>query len=256
MRLDIIIMAYNCTKTLPRALDSLVAQTNSEFNVIVIDDGSTDNPYTVVEKYIDKLNIRYIQNDHNIGVTMTRQRGMDETTAEYFAFLDADDVLFPNAVEVWKKELELSNPDVIITPFVYLEEKPAMIKPPVNMIACHGKVYKSEFLKKYAIREPESVKCVEDTYLNWVVFALAEKVSMLKDIVYMQIKTAGSVTSKKEWIKNSFNDLRRSSFLAIRYVLKFKKNLKQNYEPIENKFAQLLLDEAENHKNFINNIIL
>ena len=44
MQLDIIIMAYNCTKTLPRALDSLVKQTNSEFNVIIIDDGSTDNP--------------------------------------------------------------------------------------------------------------------------------------------------------------------------------------------------------------------
>ena len=155
-----------------------------------------------------------------------------------------------------KKEIELSQPDVIITPFVYLEEKPSMINLPVNMIACHGKVYKSEFLKKYAIREPEAVKYVEDTYLNWVVFTLAEKISMLKDIVYMQIKTAGSVTSKKEWIKNSFIDLRRSRFLAIRYVLKFKKNLKQNYEPIENKFAQLLLEEAENHKNFINNIIL
>ena len=203
---------------------------------------------------MDKLNIRYMQNDHNMGVTMTRQRGMDETTAEYFTFLDADDILFPNAVEVWKKEIELSKPDVIITPFAYLKEKSITINPSLNM--CHGKVYKSEFLKEYNIREHKDIKCVEDVYLNLIVFTLAKKVSMLKEIVYMQIKTEGSVTTNKEWIKNSFNDIRRASFLAILYVLKFKKNLKQSYELIENKFAQMLFKEAENHKNFINNIIL
>ena len=256
MSFDIIIMAYNCTQTLPRALDSLVQQTDSEFNVIVIDDGSEDNPYQIVEKYMDKLNIRYLQNESNLGVTATRQRSMDETTAEYFAFLDADDVFFPNAVEVWKKEIELSQPDIIMTPVVYAADTTDLLKPATNMIACHGKAYKTEFLKKYAIRIHNDVKCVEDVYLNLVALSLAENVSILKDIIYMQIDTASSITHTKKWRDESFRDMRRAIFLAIRYVVRFKKNLKENYEQVANKFVQMLDDEAENHQKFINNIIL
>ena len=256
MKFDIVIMAYNCTKTISRALDSLVQQTNQEFDVIIVDDDSIDDVQSIVLSYTNLLNIRYVRNEKNLGVTMARQRGMDEVTAEYFAFLDADDILLPNAIEIWKREIELSKPDVIITPFAYLKNNITIRQVPIAMVACHGKVYSTEFLKRYGIREHEKVKCVEDSYLNWQVFDLAKKVSMLTDIVYLQIHTEGSVTTTTKWRKHQFTDMWSANILAKQHILKFKTNPLQNYVDIQKNLHNMLCNEEENHKKFINNIKL
>lgn len=253
MQLEVIIMMYNCTHTLPRALDSLVAQTDKNFNVICIDDGSVDNPYSVIEQYKDKLNIRCIQNSKNLGVTMTRQRGMDEAI-EYFTFLDADDVFLPNAVEIFRKEIEVSNPDVIVSPTLYYTDRPQSSRLSVNMVSCHGKVYSKALIKKYDISLHESITCCEDTFLNWLALELADNVVVINDLTYMQIYTEGSVTTTTRWRREEHRDVNRARMIALRHLYKHAKVIKNGFQSVQNSLLQVVSDEKENHKNIINNI--
>jgi glycosyltransferase involved in cell wall biosynthesis len=85
---SIIIPAYNAEKTLARAIDSVLAQTYSAVEILVVNDGSTDGTRQVCEAYRGK--IRYIEQE-NKGVSAARNLGIREAKGEYIAFLDADD---------------------------------------------------------------------------------------------------------------------------------------------------------------------
>ena len=91
----VIIPTYNRAGLLPRALGSVLAQTFGDFEVLVVDDGSTDGTADVLAGY-DDVRIRYLRQAQNRGVSAARNRGLREARGELVAFLDSDDVWFPD----------------------------------------------------------------------------------------------------------------------------------------------------------------
>lgn len=98
---SVVIPAYNAGPFLGEALDSVFAQGYADLEVIVVDDGSTDNTREVAESYGDR--IRYIRQD-NAGASAARNRGIREAKGDFVAFLDADDLWVPSKLQ---KQLEL-----------------------------------------------------------------------------------------------------------------------------------------------------
>lgn len=96
---SVIVPTYNREKQLRRCLDSLVAQTLGEFEVIVCDDGSTDKTSTVVEAYVSALDIVYDYAENFGGPARPRNRGVRLARAAYVAFLDSDDWWAPAKLE-------------------------------------------------------------------------------------------------------------------------------------------------------------
>lgn len=250
--IEVIIPAYNCISTLKRALNSLVVQTNKQFTVLLIDDCSTQDIYSIVDSYRDVLSIQYVRNDVNVGVGMTRQRGIDETQADYIAFLDADDMLLPNAIDDWNKEIEHNKPDAISSPFLYVWMCGSKVTDYFWM--CHGKVYKTSFLRYYDIREDERVKYIDDGYLNWQVFDLAQKVSLLTAPTYVQIFTKGSVTDSREFRKAAAEDVAIAKKLAIKQISRFKDNPFDNYEKFYDKVRELVYMSEQDNKKLLKTI--
>lgn len=103
---SIIINNYNYEKFLPEAIDSALAQSYPNIEVIVIDDGSTDNSRNIIEQYGDKI-IAYFQENGKQGAALNK--GFSISHGEILFFLDADDFLFQDAVEsvvkIWNKDL-------------------------------------------------------------------------------------------------------------------------------------------------------
>lgn len=93
---SILIPSYNYGRFVSRAIDSALAQPGNDFEVLVLDDGSTDDTTEVVARYGDR--VRYHRHA-NRGAAATRNRGADLARGRYLLFLDADDRLLPNALE-------------------------------------------------------------------------------------------------------------------------------------------------------------
>ena len=93
---SVIIPAYNSSRFLPVAIESVLNQTYPAFEIIVIDDGSIDNTREVCDTY---PTVKYIYQE-NQGISATRNTGMRMSAGDYLLFLDSDDRLLPNAVEI------------------------------------------------------------------------------------------------------------------------------------------------------------
>ncbi|NIP54606.1 MAG: glycosyltransferase [Phycisphaerae bacterium] len=111
--LSVIIPLYNKGKYIGRALNSVLAQTYEDFEVVVVDDGSGDDGPDIVRQYKDKR-LRLIQQE-NAGPGAARNRGIAETTGNYIAFLDADDEWLPDFLKVTLYHLNMNNDCVLCT---------------------------------------------------------------------------------------------------------------------------------------------
>ena len=97
---SVIMGIYNCEKTLSDAIDSIINQTYSDWELIMCDDGSTDNTYQIATKYSEKDNrITVIKNDTNSGLAFSLNHCLKYAKGEYVARMDADDISLPNRFE-------------------------------------------------------------------------------------------------------------------------------------------------------------
>jgi glycosyltransferase involved in cell wall biosynthesis len=94
---SVIIPTYNSVRYLTQAIDSVLAQTFRDYEILVIDDGSTDETEEALRCYADRA--RYIR-QQNSGVAVARNRGIAESRGRYIAFLDADDTWLPHKLEL------------------------------------------------------------------------------------------------------------------------------------------------------------
>lgn len=112
---SVIIPCYNSELFVGEAIDSALSQTYSHVEIIVIDDGSTDNSLVVLKKYAAEEKIILLQHEGGInkGVSSTRKLGVTNAKGKYIAFLDADDIFHPEKLQ---KQLEVfkNYPEVVL----------------------------------------------------------------------------------------------------------------------------------------------
>lgn len=96
---SIIIPAYNVDNYLEECVHSLLCQTYKNYEVIIIDDGSTDNTYTVGRRLTDEsANVKLFRQE-NQGVSIARNAGIQKANGEFVVFVDADDIVAPQYIE-------------------------------------------------------------------------------------------------------------------------------------------------------------
>ena len=251
--INVIIPAYNCYSTLGRTLSSLVAQTDTNFEVIIVDDCSTEDIKSIVDDYTNKLNIIYIRNEQNLGCGMTRQVGIDNATQKFITFLDSDDMFMPYTVETFNSIIEV-NPDTEYLHSYFYEQivinnNPAIFLWKDNYTACHGKLYNIELIKKYGICNSPLVKWADDSFFN----------SMCSELMNMSVIGVPTVL----WTNNKKSIMRRQDaerdaaikedflnamLLSAEFVLKQKGHIDHLQNTIEDIIKQTSLNEKETEK--------
>ncbi len=98
VKVSVIIPTYNYGEFIGDAIDSVLNQTYKDYEIIIVDDGSTDNTIEILEEYRDKADIRYFYQE-NKGPAAARNLGVKKSTGKYISFLDADDVYVPEKLE-------------------------------------------------------------------------------------------------------------------------------------------------------------
>lgn len=120
VKYSIIIPIYNSEKTLRRCLDSLMPQTNSDIEVLLINDGSTDLSGDICKEYMQKNRSFRCYSQENAGVSVARNNGLDKAKGKYILFVDSDDYVDANYIEVIDSSLEEENPDLLIFSVAFL----------------------------------------------------------------------------------------------------------------------------------------
>ncbi len=116
MKVSVIIPTYNRAYCLGKAIESVLAQTYTDFELLVVDDGSTDNTKEVVEQYIAKDNrVHFLSMDTNGGVAAARNYGMRAALGEYIAFQDSDDYWHQDKLEKQMKTMKENDADFSYT---------------------------------------------------------------------------------------------------------------------------------------------
>lgn len=114
-RISVIMGIYNCADTLPEAIESLLSQTYTDWQLIMCDDGSIDNTYEVAREYVEKYPNRFIlvKNEKNMGLNYTLNHCLKYSSGEFIARMDGDDISTPDR---FMKEIDFldANPEYAI----------------------------------------------------------------------------------------------------------------------------------------------
>lgn len=246
--ISIIVPIYNAEKYIKKCLDSIINQTKKEIEIILINDGSTDNTENIIKEYKDKR-IKYFKNT-NHGIGYTRNFGIDKSTSKYIMFLDSDDYLEKTACEELFKKAEKDNLDIVISDFykVYedrieviklpsfkdssLKENPDILTEYLNPWA---KLYNSKLVKDNNIKFVEDLK-YEDA--PFVIEALdkAKKIGKVNKPLNYYVIHGNSETTVRD----------RKCFDILQIVDKIRKYTK-NKEYLKDKIDKLTVRILTNY---------
>jgi glycosyltransferase involved in cell wall biosynthesis len=126
-RFSIIINFYNQQGFIKDALDSALSQKSAEFEVIAVDDGSTDGSQEILREYGNKIRCVCLKN--NEGHAVAANRGASEATGKYLAFLDGDDAFAPWALDVYDQIIEAREPLMILASMSWFEGMLPVVEP-------------------------------------------------------------------------------------------------------------------------------
>lgn len=208
MKLTIILTVYNKEQYLERALSSLLNQQNvkeDDYEVLAVNDGSTDNSLAILEEYAHKHNRLRILTQHNQGLSMARNNGVDEAQGDYVWFVDADDVIELQSVFLICG-LIASKPDVI--PIYARTEGVQKTRNYINPNVNSGRdiiefgwehcavfwIIKKDFLINNGLRFMPGIYH-EDVEFTPRMLYKARSVSVLPKILYTVYRTEGSITT-------------------------------------------------------------
>lgn len=100
MLVSVIMPTYNCAKYISQSIDTVIAQTVTDWEIQIVDDCSTDNTAEVLKPYLNQFsNIHYHRLDKNSGPAIARTEAIKRSTGKYLAFLDSDDLWYPDKLE-------------------------------------------------------------------------------------------------------------------------------------------------------------
>lgn len=121
-KVSVIIPIYNTERYLPRCLDSVLNNTYRNLEIICINDGSTDNSFSVVEQYAQQCGRIILVNQKNAGLSAARNAGLDAATGDFIAFVDSDDWVHPQYFETLMRGHEKENANIVVCSYYATSE--------------------------------------------------------------------------------------------------------------------------------------
>lgn len=209
--ISVIIPVYNAEKTIVRCIDSVLEQSYQDFEILLIDDGSTDGGGEICKTYAEKDNrIRYIKKE-NGGVSTARNRGIDEAQGKYVTFIDSDDWFESVTLERLVTTAEENNADMVIPrtrmyfckpdgsfdKYVYNDDDFNLIvtknevydsfekiRVSAAFYSTCGRLYRKAFLSNINLKFDTSVKVLEDFCFNLACLQEVNIFVHVSDVLY------------------------------------------------------------------------
>ena len=218
MKVSVILCVYNEEKYIRKAIDSVLSQSLDDFELIIVNDGSTDDTSDIIDSY-DDSRIKVIDHE-NIGLGASRNKAMALASGEYVAFLDGDDWFSPDALKIAYGEAKSGDCDITIFQIKYFDDDTGRVSGndwfdlnsfdesfdnrifspdeckdflfDLSVNACQ-KLYKSSFLEKSGVKFVEGIY-FEDMPFFFEIFLKAQRISIIRKHLYYHRKHSKSIT--------------------------------------------------------------
>lgn len=245
---SIILPVYNGAEVAGRAIESVLSQTYRDIELVIIDDGSTDESLSVCQKYANEYPHIHIYSINNQGVSNARNYGIKVASGKYITFLDVDDQFLPESVSSLVEILNSSRADVACVNACYVDNgkditKMSEFKPSYSLIenkkerdllirqlytdtpgfyygdylrASWAKIYKADLLKANKITFPIGVPIGEDAIFLLQVFQNAKRIVMKNEYLYKYYRSDASVTGR---YTSGYYDKKLTEYFALKKTL-------------------------------------
>lgn len=243
MKVSVILPVYNAESTLRYAIDSILNQSFGEFELILINDGSTDNSESIINTYRDRR-IIYLKNSGNRGLIYTLNRAIDISKGDYIARMDADDICmldrFQKQVDYLDEHLDclvcggqikyfgIKNRRTM--PIMYYESSSAC-KNFLVMYPCFAHpaiMMRADFIRNNGIRYNDLYKGVED-YKLWIDLSVSGDFYNLPDVILYYRISDSQITSKYNRIQDENAKKCRREYISKRYSISLPSELNLKY---------------------------
>lgn len=276
MLLSVVMAAFNAEKYIKEAIDSILKQSYTDFEFIIINDGSTDNTLAIIESYTDHR-IKII-NQQNVGLSKSLNRGIALATGEFIARIDADDSSLPHRLEKQMEFITKHSEIVLLGTnarimddegnYLYTSNLESSVEHPSifetsNPFFHSSVVFKKTIFEKCGGYNEEIIQHFEDKLLWAKMFAHGKLTNLDEALINYRI-TPSSISNKtkegfvlQKKISNAYLNGNRidpedyQKFLALSNI-----STNQKYALYHNRIAKIHLIEHRNKKKTIKNIIL
>ena len=227
---SIIVPIYNSKDTLKACVNSVLRQTFSNLEIILVDDGSKDNSLELCKDFEKQDRRVKVITKENSGPADTRNIGLKYAHGKYVSFVDSDDLLLPDFVQVMVREAEKTNCDMVVCgrfffhstnricidrEILYSKQEIMLTDRVEKIFAYSGttgpmcKLYKKSILDKYGIMFPSKLKMFEDGIFNAMYLQNCKSALLLSDQLYCHRLSCTSLSKKTNHsnLINIINDL-------------------------------------------------
>lgn len=223
---SIIVPVYNVEKEIRKCLDSIKNQTYGDFEVLCVDDCGKDSSMDIVREYAQKDNrFKILTHEHNRGVSAARNTGLDNASGEYTMFVDSDDWLETNALEIIKNNFDKSKSEVIVfniyncypdgkkeindtTNFKKANQTQVLLTEN-NLNTFIGVVwnraYKTSLINDNHIRFPEGM-IIEDSDFTFKISMHLKSVFLIDDVLYNYLRNREGSYTTEDAVNNRIKD--------------------------------------------------
>lgn len=249
--ISIIIPVYNTEEYLVQCLESLIAQTYRNIEIILINDGSTDNSLSICQEYASRYSFIKVYSQDNAGQGSARNLGIGKCSGDYIMFVDSDDWVDREIVQKLYDNIKVSNSNIAVCNFmktyidqfdryyrleekissgriVILEEEKNLLNS-ISVYAC-GKLIKRDIFEQYLLKFPNHF--FEDAVLMPIVYVLADRLSFIGDALYYYRNRTGSTVNSDKMLDDRIYCMTSLIMNFKKYGLyeKYEEQLRQNIE--------------------------
>lgn len=212
-KISIIVPIYNVEKYLPRCIDSILAQTFTDFELILVDDGSPDNCPQICDEYAKKDNRIKVIHKENGGISSARNIGLDISKGDYISFVDSDDIIYFKYFEFLAQNVQDQDVDIVYCEYKKftecynfeeicdydietetLSENNIFLNPPFSFYVVWNKLIRHELI--YDLRFDTNIKNAEDSLFAFELLKRSRKVVYVKAPLYGYfIRSNGAVAT-------------------------------------------------------------
>ena len=242
-RVSIIVPVYNAGDELKRCVDSILTQEYQDFELFLMDDGSTDSSPRILDEYAEQDERVRVYHKENSGVSDTRNQAMRLARGEYIQFVDADDWISSDSTKLMVRAMQESGADMVIADFYrvigerlsrkgdideegvitrkdYADE---MLEDPADFYygVLWNKLYRRDILEKYHLEMDVNLNWCEDFIFNMEYVLHCGTIRVLKAPVYYYVRTEGSLVNQNSGLGATV----RMKKNVIQYYSAFYRNI-------------------------------